>query len=138
MTPPYLTAIKAFVEGKKDLEEWPAWWQENEHLIEGNEGHTRYLQIKLDWQEGACQILDHHAITYKPNEAINWDRCKECGQPLFHAIPRKTTKDQIKEFARNSNLADKEGIERKGWIHPGTFCPNGCTEILISYGRDGD
>lgn len=135
MNPHYLDAIKAFVEGERDLEEWPAWWQKDARKIEENEGCTHYLRIKLEWQEGACQILEHHGITYKPNEAINWDRCKECGKPLFHAIPHKTTKEQIKEFARNSNLPDRESIEREGWIHPGTYCPNGCTEILISYGK---
>ena len=138
MNPSYLTAIKAFVEGKRDLEEWPSWWRENEQLIEGKEGRTRYLKIKLYWREGACQILEHHGIRYKLNESLNWNRCKECGLPLFHAMPHKTTKDDIKEFARNSNLPDKAEIEREGWLHPGIYCPNGCTEILISYNRDGE
>ena len=133
----YLSSLKAFVEGERDLREWPAWWQENAHRIEENEGRTRYLKIKLEWQEGACQILDIHDVAYKLNETINWDRCKKCGEPLFHARPLQTTKEQIKEFARNSNLLDKESIEREGWIHPGTFCPNGCTELLISYTRNG-
>jgi len=138
MNPPYLSSLKSFVEGEKDLREWPAWWRENELLIEESEGRTRYLKIKLYWHEGACQILEHHGITYRPNEAINWNRCKECGEPLFHARPHATTKEQIKEFARNSNLPDKAEIEREGWLHPGIYCPNGCTEILISYGRDDE
>ena len=136
--PSYLKTLRAFVEGEKDLGEWPAWWQENAHLIEENEGRTRYLKIKLEWQEGACQLLEHHGTPYKLNESINWHRCKECGQLLFHAERYQTTKDQIREFARNSNLPDKEAIEREGWIHPGTYCPNGCTEILISYNRDAE
>ena len=134
----YLNALKAFVEGERDLQEWPRWWQENGQLVEENEGHTSYLKLKLNWREGAFHILEHHRIRFRPDESINWDRCKECGQPLFHAIPNMTTKEQIREFAQNSNLPNKEEIKRAGWIHPGTYCPNGCTEVLISYDRGKD
>ena len=136
--PPYLNALKAFVEGERDLQEWPGWWQENRQLIEKNEGRTSYLKVKLNWREGAFHILEHHRIIFQPDESINWDRCKECGQPLFHAIPHTTTKEQIREFAQNSNLPDKVEIKRTGWIHPGTYCPNGCTEVLTSYGGDDE
>ena len=136
MTPDYLHTLKAFVEGQKDLREWPAWWQENAHLIEAIEGRTRYLKIKLEWREGACQILAHHGITFRINEEVNWARCKQCGKPLFHAEPHKTTKEQIREFARTSNLSDKEQIEKEGWIHPGIYCPNGCTAVLMTYRDD--
>ena len=138
MNPSYLNILKDFVEGKKDLQEWPAWWRENAHLIEESEGHTRYLKIKLEWREGAYQILEHHGITYKVNETINWNRCKECGEPLFHANPHETTKEQIQEFARTSKLPNKEQIEKEGWIHPGIFCPNGCTAVLITVRPDAE
>jgi hypothetical protein len=136
MHPSYLNTLKAFVEGQKDLREWPAWWQETAHLIEEIEGHMRYLKIKLEWRAGACQILEHHGITYQANASVNWDRCKGCGEPLFHARPHETTKEQIREFARTSNLPDKEEVEQEGWIHPGTYCPNDCTEVLITYRGD--
>jgi hypothetical protein len=136
MNKPYLETLKAFVEGDKDLHEWPAWWRDNASLIEEHEGRTRFLKIKLLWREGACHILEHHGITYKLNESANWDRCKECGEPLFHAIPQATTKEEIMEFARNSNLPDKAKIEKEGYIHPGTFCPNGCTVLLVTYQDD--
>ena len=133
MKPSYLNALKDFVEGKRDLREWPAWWRENQQEIEINEGRTRYLKIKQNWKEGARQILEQHEIQFRPDEGINWIRCKECGEPLFQATPHKTTQEQIREFARHSNLPDKDQIERDGWIHPGVFCPNGCTAVLISY-----
>ena len=135
MYPSYLNTLKAFVEGQKDLREWPAWWRENARLIKETHGRTRFLKIKLEWREGACQILEQHGITYQINNAVNWDRCKECGDPLFHARPHQTTKEQIQEFARASNLPDKEQIEQEGWIHPGSYCHNGCTTVLISYDR---
>jgi hypothetical protein len=134
----YLDTLKAFVEGDKDIREWPTWWHDNASLIEVHEGRTCYLKIKLQWLEGACEILEHHSITYKLDASANWDRCKECGEPLFHAIPKATTKEEIMEFARNSNLPDKARIEKEGYIHPGTFCPNGCTATLITYRDDTD
>jgi hypothetical protein len=136
MYPSYLSTLKAFVEGQKDLREWPAWWRENAQLIEEIDGRTLFLKIKLEWQKGACQILQQHGIEFQVNEAINWDRCKQCGEPLFHARPHQTTKEQIQGFARTSNVPDKEQIEQEGWIHPGSYCVNGCTAVLISYDRE--
>ena len=59
--------------------------------------------------------------------------CSECGSVLFDAIPGYTTEEDIREFARNSKLPDAEDIIKDGWIHPGLYCPNGCTEIFIEY-----
>jgi len=132
MKPDYLDMLKDFVEGKKSLKDWPAWWQENELIIEETEGRTRYLKIKLYWQEGACQILDHYGISYKSDETINWSRCKECGEPLFSVMPHKTTKEQIRKFARSSNLPNKEEIEKDEWMHPGVYCSNGCTCVWLN------
>jgi len=131
MNPSYLNTLKDFVEGKKDLREWPAWWQANEHSIAENEGRTRYLKIKLYWQNGALQILDHHGIAYKFNEEVNWARCKECGEPLFIVIPHETTKEQIKKFLQDSNLGNPNDTEQEAWLHPGVYCPKGCTLVLL-------
>ncbi|HZY42590.1 MAG TPA: hypothetical protein VFF59_11395 [Anaerolineae bacterium] len=133
MDAPYLETLKAFVEGKKALREWPSWWRDNASLIEQNEGRTRYLKIKLEWQAGACAILDFHGLAYELNTAVNWNRCRECGALLFHAKPGETTKESIRKFVKESNLPGKEIIEREGWIHPGTHCPNGCTALLVEY-----
>jgi len=136
MNQSYLNTLKEFVEGEKDLREWPAWWQENASLIEENEGRTRYLKVKLYWREGACQILDRHAIPYHMNETLNWSRCTECGEPLFAVVPHQTTQAEIIEFARTANFLDVEQIERDPWMHPGVFCPNGCTAVLMTYRDD--
>jgi hypothetical protein len=133
MGPAYIHALKDFIEGKRDLREWPIWWRGNARIIEEAEGRTRYLKIKLYWREGAYQILEHHGIAYKLNEGINWARCKECGEPLFHAIPHETTKEQIREFVRNSNWPNKAQVEKEGWLHPWVYCPNCCTEIWFNY-----
>jgi hypothetical protein len=138
MNPSYVEMLKAFVEGEKDLREWPSWWQENASLIEENEGRIRYLKIKHEWQEGARQILDDYDISYQLNESITWDRCKSCGEPLFNVVPGETSQEEINTFAQNSNLADKGQIAREGWIHPGTYCPNGCTEVLVEHFRNAE
>jgi hypothetical protein len=61
------------------------------------------------------------------------NRCPKCGAILFHARPGLTTKEDIREFAANSKLRDKEQIIADGWIHPGTYCPNGCYEVFETY-----
>ena len=52
---------------------------------------------------------------------------------MFEAEPFKTTQQEIIEFAQQSSLSDseKQGIIESRWIHPGYYCPNGCTTILI-------
>jgi len=143
----YLKTLKAFIEGKKDLREWPAWWLENKRLIENNEGAiylktkwaTKWSKLEEElqippplgpWREVATKLLEHHNISYKLNEAINWKRCTKCGDPIFSVSPGETTQEQIREFARNSKLPEKEELIRDGWMHPGAYCPNGCYSTM--------
>jgi len=49
--------------------------------------------------------------------------CPKCGTKLFFAIPHVTTPDEIRTFARGSQLADRDQIASSGWIHPGSYCP---------------
>lgn len=65
-------------------------------------------------------------------QALASGRCPECGAVLFHAQPGITTKEDIREFAAQSKLPDKEQIMADGWVHPGAYCPNGCFEVLFS------
>jgi hypothetical protein len=60
------------------------------------------------------------------------DRCDVCNSILFVAEPFKTTQQEILEFARHSSLQkhQKQDIIRSRWIHPGYYCPNGCTKIF--------
>jgi hypothetical protein len=52
---------------------------------------------------------------------------------LFRVIPFKTTQQEIVEFAQISSLPDKEkaAIITGSWMHPGRYCPNGCTAIFL-------
>lgn len=60
-------------------------------------------------------------------------QCDVCNSILFVAEPFKTTQKEILEFARQSSLKEhqKQDIIKSKWIHPGYYCPNGCTEILM-------
>jgi hypothetical protein len=63
-------------------------------------------------------------------------RCDVCGSALIEVIPFKTTQREIVEFALKSSLpeSEKETIIKERWLHPGRYCPKGCTAILVEYG----
>src|SRR5688500_5580482 len=56
--------------------------------------------------------------------------CPRCGGPVLHAVPGRTTTEEIRAFAR---LAGWLEIERDGWIHPGCYCSGGCFGVMIEY-----
>lgn len=60
-------------------------------------------------------------------------RCDVCNSILFVAEPFKTTQQEILEFVLHSSLQEhqKQSILKSKWIHPGYYCPNGCSEILM-------
>lgn len=61
--------------------------------------------------------------------------CPVCNDPLFKVVPFETSQEAIVAFARKSNLPGREGIVESRWMHPGVYCAQGCTEILVEYGR---
>lgn len=56
--------------------------------------------------------------------------CPRCGSPVLHAVPGRTTVEEIRGFAR---LAGWVEIERDGWVHPGCYCPRDCFAVLVEY-----
>jgi hypothetical protein len=129
----YLPTFKAYVEGDMDEDQWLDWLQENADGIQAHLGRLRFLRLKFDPDEHVPEVLDEFGVEYQlPNS-----RCATCGATLFDAIPKKTTRQEIIEFALGAvNHPGRETILREGWIHPGSYCPNGCTTILVNYGRD--
>jgi hypothetical protein len=49
---------------------------------------------------------------------------------VLHAIPDRTTVEEIRAFAR---LAGWSEIERDGWIHPGCYCSHDCFGVMAEY-----
>lgn len=60
--------------------------------------------------------------------------CEKCGEPIFEATPKTTTKHEIMVFAESAPFYKGTDVAKEGWIHPGSYCPNGCTQILRNYG----
>jgi hypothetical protein len=56
--------------------------------------------------------------------------CPRCGSPVLHAIPGRTTVEEIRAFARQAGWAE---VERDGWGHPGCYCLHGCFGVLAEY-----
>ncbi len=52
---------------------------------------------------------------------------------MFEAEPFKTTQQDIIDFAQRSSLLEsqKQHIIQSRWIHPGYYCPNGCSTIFV-------
>lgn len=126
----YFATLKQYVEGHLSKADWQAWFQtHSEELKKTNKYY--YLKLKLRGFAGAITILEQNNIAFKRCEAL----CQWCGSPLFHAVPHVTTQQEIIDFASNSKLRAKDIITQDAWIHPGKYCPNGCTIILINTGR---
>jgi hypothetical protein len=56
---------------------------------------------------------------------------------LFEVIPFKTTQKEIIEFAQRGSLPSVLKdifIHHSGEVHPGLYCPMGCTQILLELG----
>lgn len=62
--------------------------------------------------------------------------CDVCGKPLFMAIPHKTSREVIRSFLETCTFLkpeERQQMLEEGWIHPGTYCPNGCTNVATGY-----
>lgn len=138
-----LEFLKAFVEGRVSYIDWRNWLGVHANELQEDYGRTVFLRLKQKHRSyrQVRLILDEAAIDYdrsKENlldgdEGTLSDFCEICGSKLFRAIPGQTTKEEIKTFARNSKIKDAIEVEREGWIHPGIYCPNGCTMVLINF-----
>ncbi len=78
----------------------------------------------------ACLVC---SCVHSRTVSVAADRCPKCGATLFHARPGATTIEDIRDFASASKLQDKDQTIAHGWIHPGTYCPNGDCEVLETY-----
>jgi len=82
-------------------------------------------QILVDLGLLAEHELDYHSPNFGDTH------CRTCGHELFWAIPNQTTREDIVAYGKLIGSAE---IESDGWIHPGVYCPNGCTFAMHNYG----
>jgi hypothetical protein len=48
----------------------------------------------------------------------------------LHAIPGRTTVEEVRAFAQLAGWAE---VERDGWVHPGCYCSRGCFGVMAEY-----
>ncbi len=129
-----LNILKDYVEGRLLQADWQAWLAEHAAEIEGTCDRRKFLRLKHQAFKGAAAVLEQNGISFK----LAADHCQHCGQPLFTAMPGKTTFEEIQAYEEGSKITGWEEIIRDRWIHPGQYCPNGCTTILWELKRDSD
>ena len=115
--------LKDYVEGRLSHADWREWWAARAGEIESQCDRFTFLRLKHRGFGGAVAILTEQGVAF---EAVT-NFCRRCGEPLFTALPGKTSVEEIRAFAEASRLGGWESIVRDGWIHPGQYCPNGCT-----------
>ncbi len=133
-----LEYFKAVISDPRNAEAWSEWWSRNEDVVRSLFSRGHYLKLKFRKLDAARQILvdrgliDGHAHEHDYRyPSIADTHCRTCGHELFWAIPKKTTRAEIVAYAK---LIGSIEIERDGWIHPGVYCPNGCTLVMYNYG----
>lgn len=133
-----LSYMQSAVTQPGSVEPWADWWSVNNETVRASFDRRDYLKLKFRKLIAAREILERLGrIKPKDDDFVGTDfnatHCKVCGERLFWAIPGETTKDQIVDFAERMGW---EQIRKDAWIHPGVYCPNGCTYALHEYRRD--
>ncbi|BBP82704.1 hypothetical protein PHLH8_23460 [Pseudomonas sp. Pc102] len=123
-----LQVMLAIAESRRPASELGAWFAENSSEVEAAFGRATYLRISQRGFKGLGQALEQLEIEFHRSDI----HCQACGEPQFVALPGKTTREEIIEFARRCKLKGARELEESGWIHPGQYCPNGCTLMLYS------
>lgn len=129
-----LNKLKDYVEGHLSQANWQEWWTAHAVEIEAICDRHTFLRLKHQAFKGAAAVLKQNGITFQ----LAADHCQHCGQPLFTAMPGKTTFEEVQAFAESSKISGWEEIIRDRWIHPGQYCQNGCTTILWELKRESD
>jgi hypothetical protein len=110
------------------------WVAANLDSLEAAFDRCDFLKLKHRGLGGARSVLERVGrlapldLSYGTLD-FNEKLCRYCGAALFWALPGKTTRADIVRFAQL--IGDKE-IESDGWVHPGVYCPNGCTMSLFN------
>jgi hypothetical protein len=112
-----LKTLKAFVEYGIATGEWDTWWTLNASAVEEQLGRFAYLSLSKGGFRSVQDILNREGVLSVPSR----EHCQGCGTQFFRVIPDRTTEEEVLEFMASLK------IHNKGWLHPGEYCPNGCT-----------
>jgi len=68
------------------------------------------------------------------SDADSADSCPRCGGRLFHAVPGRTTVQEIRQFYAEARVfSPGEADADRDWIHPGTYCYSCDYGVLVTY-----
>lgn len=103
-------------------------------VYEGDKWSAERILSELRAAGALCSLrampLDHIPHSWAASISDDLTHCRECGSPLFFAVPGLTSESELIEFVTQAAMANKETILRDKWIHPGVYCPNGCGYVL--------
>ena len=126
-----ISTLQDYAEGLTSHVEWLQWWNSHAEAVEAELGRFTFLRIKRRGHGGVVAVLEGMGLCIKPAKGF----CGSCGEPMFQATPGVTTVDQIRAFAASSQVSGRDEILACGWIHPGEYCPKGCTAVLHTVRR---
>jgi len=133
--PAYLHELKAFLEGEKRWAEWEGWWEANRTSLQRrNLQMANRLKLLAERPDLAAEdVLSCLGIDFE-HKSDYWATGPVCGETKFKAVPEETTAEEIRQFALRSPLPGWDEIAREGWLHPGAYCPHGCTWVTWNFG----
>lgn len=110
------------------------WVVDNLPSLEAAFDRFDFLKLKHRGLLGMRQVLERSGMIeelesdYVPID-FSETHCRQCGRELFWALPGKTTREEIVGYAE---LIGDEQIKADQWIHPGVYCPKGCTFVMYN------
>jgi len=112
------------------------WIIANESCLESAFEKLDFLRLKHKRLDGVIAVLEKFELINRSdlNSKTDFDQksCNWCGADLFWALPEKTSRIEIIEFGK---LTGNQQIIDDGWIHPGVYCPIGCTTRMFNFGN---
>lgn len=128
-----LTYFQQAVEHPDTVVPWDQWWLDHSEDVRRCFARADYLKLKFHKLTAARDILVRErrvVLDERRVHPLDQTHCLVCGQLLFKALPHVTTREEIVEFSNRIGRAD---LARDQWIHPGVYCPNGCTSVMLNF-----
>lgn len=130
-----LAYFQRAIEQPDSVQPWSTWWSSNSERVRAAFSREDYLRLKHRKLRGARTILER--CGWSPTDAarvrpIHTGFCDQCGERLFRMLPG-ITNEEVVEFGERAGI---EQCKQGYWLHPGLYCPNHCTWMLIELRND--
>jgi hypothetical protein len=113
---------------------WAAWWRANEELVRRSFDRPDFLRLKFRKLEAARAILERvgqPARPIHPDSPLAWSYCRICGEPLMRFVPgEEVRREDVVAFGVKAGI---EQCQQGYWLHPGVYCPNRCTWVMVEF-----